>query len=279
MSPANKAYLDMKYNSSTPLGLSWAGFIEVQTAYEWNPGAYLSGIAESSVLGVEAPLWTETIVTSDNVEYMAFPRLPAIAELGWSPWSTHNWTSFRTRLGVHGPRWTLMGINFYPSTQIPWGTPPSPTTSPTSSPTASPTASPTTSPPPGGGIVNGGFETRSLTPWTGAQCSTVTTPVRTGTRALRGATSSSDNAQCQQVVAVQPNRSYQLRAYVNGSYVYLGVTGTGTSDASTWTPGTAGAFSQLSVPFTTGPGTTSVTVYLHGWYGQPTYYADDVTLS
>jgi len=39
MSPANKAYLDMKYNAQTPLGLSWAGYIEVQTAYEWNPGA------------------------------------------------------------------------------------------------------------------------------------------------------------------------------------------------------------------------------------------------
>ncbi len=120
MSPANKAYLDMKYNAQTPLGLSWAGYIEVQTAYEWNPGAYLSGIPASAVLGVEAPLWTETIVTQDNIEFMAFPRLPAIAELGWSPWSTHNWDDFRLRLGAQGPRWTVMGIDFYRSTQVPW---------------------------------------------------------------------------------------------------------------------------------------------------------------
>jgi hexosaminidase len=126
MSPANKAYLDMKYNSSTPIGLSWAGFVEVQTAYEWNPGAYLSGVASSAILGVEAPLWSETLVTMDHIEFMAFPRLPAIAELGWSPWSTHNWTSFRTRLGAQGPRWTVMGIDYYASTQIPWASPPGP---------------------------------------------------------------------------------------------------------------------------------------------------------
>jgi hypothetical protein len=62
----------------------------------------------------------------DHIEFMAFPRLPAIAELGWSPWSTHNWTSFRTRLGAQGPRWTVMGIDYYASTQIPWASPPGP---------------------------------------------------------------------------------------------------------------------------------------------------------
>jgi hexosaminidase len=122
MSPANKAYLDMKYNSSTPLGLSWAGLIEVQTAYEWNPGTHLSGVPESAVRGVEAPLWSETIVTGRDIEFMAFPRLAAIAELAWSPWSTHNWDQFKVRLGNQGPRWTTMGINFYQSTQVPWDT-------------------------------------------------------------------------------------------------------------------------------------------------------------
>jgi hexosaminidase len=133
MSPANKAYLDMKYNSSTPLGLSWAGLIEVQTAYEWNPGAHLSGVPESAVRGVEAPLWSETLVTGKDIEFMAFPRLGAIAELAWSPWSTHNWDQFKVRLGNQGPRWTTMGINFYRSAQVPWdtgGPPPGPCSQP-----------------------------------------------------------------------------------------------------------------------------------------------------
>jgi hexosaminidase len=84
MSPANRIYLDMKYDKNTKLGLSWAGYVEVKDAYSWNPGAYLSGVTEASVRGVEAPLWTETIKTSADIEYMAFPRLPVAAELGWS---------------------------------------------------------------------------------------------------------------------------------------------------------------------------------------------------
>jgi hexosaminidase len=122
MSPANKAYLDMKYTRKIKLGQTWAGLIDVNTAYDWNPGAYLSGVGEASVLGVEAPLWTETIVTSADIEYMAFPRLPAIAELGWSPWSTHDLTTFKQRLGAQGPRWNIMGINYYHSTQVTWPT-------------------------------------------------------------------------------------------------------------------------------------------------------------
>jgi hexosaminidase len=120
MSPANHAYLDMKYTHRTKLGQTWAGLIDVNTAYGWNPGAYLSGVGESSVRGVEAPLWTETIVTSADIDYMAFPRLPAIAELGWSPWATHDVAAFDARLGAQGPRWKIMGINYYHSTQITW---------------------------------------------------------------------------------------------------------------------------------------------------------------
>jgi chitinase len=75
-------------------------------------------------------------------------------------------------------------------------------------------------------------------------------------------------------VTVQPNTAYKLSAWVQGSYVYLGVTGG--VEKNTWTPGSSG-FSQLTVDFTTGSA-TSVTIYLHGWYGQPAYFADDVNL-
>lgn len=120
MSPANRSYLDMKYDANTPLGLSWAGFIEVRDAYDWDPGSHVGGVGEESVLGVEAPLWSETLRTLDDIEFMAFPRLPAIAELGWSPAASHDWESFRQRLAAHGPRWTLQGIDYYRSPQVPW---------------------------------------------------------------------------------------------------------------------------------------------------------------
>ena len=120
MSPANRAYLDMKYNSRTVLGQNWAGFIDVKTAYGWDPGSYLAGVPAAQIRGVEAPLWTETIRTQADIDYMAFPRLPAIAELGWSPYSTHNWTAFKRRLGAQGPRWRTQGVGYYHSTQISW---------------------------------------------------------------------------------------------------------------------------------------------------------------
>ncbi|MBX6371944.1 MAG: carbohydrate binding domain-containing protein, partial [Acidothermus sp.] len=127
-------------------------------------------------------------------------------------------------------------------------------------------------------IANPGFESGTLSPWSGSACAVVRSPVHAGSYALAGAASSSDNAQCQQVVSVSPGTTYSLSAYVNGNYVYLGVSGTGTTDVSTWTPTTNGAFTALSVTFTTGAATTSVTVWVHGWYGQGTYYADDFSL-
>ena len=118
MSPANLTYLDMKYDPTTPLGLTWAGLIEVRTAYDWDPGTHLAGVPATAVLGVEAPLWSETLRDLDDIEYMAFPRLAAIAELGWSP--TRDWESFRTRIGAYGPRWTLRGVDYHRSPQIDW---------------------------------------------------------------------------------------------------------------------------------------------------------------
>ncbi|MEV4756958.1 beta-N-acetylhexosaminidase [Micromonospora sp. NPDC049559] len=120
MSPANKSYLDMKYDSSTPLGLSWAGFIEVRDAYDWDPATRVPGVGEESILGVEAPLWSETLRTGDDIEFMAFPRLPAIAELGWSAAAHHDWDSFRQRLATQAPRWSRQNVNFYRSPQVPW---------------------------------------------------------------------------------------------------------------------------------------------------------------
>ncbi|MEV8632354.1 family 20 glycosylhydrolase [Streptosporangium sp. NPDC051023] len=123
MSPADKTYLDMKYTSETGPGQRWAGYIEVRKAYDWDPGTYLSGVPASAVLGVEAPLWTEAVSTEEEIEYMAFPRLPAIAELGWSPWAAHAWGPFERRLGAQASRWTIMGIDFHRSPQVSWDDP------------------------------------------------------------------------------------------------------------------------------------------------------------
>ncbi|WP_329557571.1 chitinase [Streptomyces sp. NBC_00696] len=125
---------------------------------------------------------------------------------------------------------------------------------------------------------NAGFES-GLTNWTctAGSGTTVSSPVHSGASALKGTPAGQDNAQCSQSVAVKPNSTYTLSAWVQGGYSYLGVTGTGTTDVSTWTPDTS-SWKQLSTTFTTGASTTSVSVYTHGWYGQAAYYADDISV-
>ncbi|MFF0060414.1 chitinase [Streptomyces sp. NPDC005279] len=125
---------------------------------------------------------------------------------------------------------------------------------------------------------NAGFES-GLTNWTCSGGSGVTTssPVHGGASALKATPAGQDNAKCTQTVTVKPNSTYTLSAWVQGGYTYLGASGTGTTDVSTWTPDSAG-WKQLSTTFTTGGSTTSVTVYTHGWYGQAAYYADDLSV-
>jgi hexosaminidase len=120
LSPADRAYLDMKYGAATPIGLSWAGMIELRDAYDWEPATRLDGIPESAILGVEAALWSETLAEMRDVEYLAFPRLAAIAELGWSQRDHRSWDDFRRRIAAQAPRWSALGINFYRSPQISW---------------------------------------------------------------------------------------------------------------------------------------------------------------
>ncbi|MFF2078884.1 carbohydrate binding domain-containing protein [Kitasatospora sp. NPDC058162] len=129
-------------------------------------------------------------------------------------------------------------------------------------------------------LANGGFESGTLDPWScsAGTGSIVNSGAHSGSYALKGAASASDTAQCGQTVSVQPNTTYTLSAWVQGQYVYLGATGSGVTDPAVWTPGGAN-WQQLSASFTTGPSTTSVNVYLHGWYGQGAYLADDVTLT
>lgn len=120
MSPAKRAYLDMQYDSTTHLGLHWAGYIEVDHGYNWDPATLVEGISKENILGIEAPLWTETVTNIDEAEYMVFPRLPGYAEIGWTAPDQRNWEEYKTRLAQHGKRFEALGINFYRSPLVPW---------------------------------------------------------------------------------------------------------------------------------------------------------------
>jgi hexosaminidase len=80
----------------------------------------VNGVTDEYILGVEAPLWSETLKSLDDLEYMAFPRILGFAEMGWTPQSLRNWYEYRLRLGAQGPRMEALGINFYNTPEIDW---------------------------------------------------------------------------------------------------------------------------------------------------------------
>jgi hexosaminidase len=120
LSPATKAYLDMKYTRDSPLGLEWAGTTTVRDAYRWDPATQVPGVTERDVVGVEAPLWSETTKTRADLDYLVFPRLLGHAEIAWSPAEARSWGDYRRRLAGHGPRLDALGIGFHRSPEVPW---------------------------------------------------------------------------------------------------------------------------------------------------------------
>ena len=120
LSPANRLYLDMKYDDDTPLGLNWAGNVSVRQAYDWDPSA-ASGASADKILGVEAPLWSETLANMRDVEFLAFPRLAAVADLAWAPAAASRLGRRSSRgSAAQAPRWTALGINFRRAPEIAW---------------------------------------------------------------------------------------------------------------------------------------------------------------
>ncbi|MEV4093644.1 carbohydrate binding domain-containing protein [Streptosporangium saharense] len=126
---------------------------------------------------------------------------------------------------------------------------------------------------------NPGFED-GLTGWTctaSSGATAVSSPVHGGSKALQATPQGSDTGRCQQTVPVKPSSSYSLSGWVRGAYVFLGVSGTGITEQSTWTSSPS-AYAQLTRTFTTGASTNSVTIYVNSWYGQGAYQADDIVL-
>jgi hypothetical protein len=127
----------------------------------------------------------------------------------------------------------------------------------------------------GGSLVNGNFETGSLSPWVCQSGDTVqSTTVHSGKYALEEEPTGSATGECDQAVTLQPNTTYTLSGYVEGDYAFIGVSGGAATD--TWS--SSSSWNQLSLNFTTGS-SGAVTIYIHGWYSEGNIYADDFTLT
>ena len=110
-SPASHAYLDMKYDSLSPYGLNWAGYTSVKDAYEWDPKYFSESLNEINILGIEAPIWTETVSNFDELSYLVFPRILGHAEIGWTNSKLREWDKYNLRMKKHIIHLKSLGIN------------------------------------------------------------------------------------------------------------------------------------------------------------------------
>jgi hexosaminidase len=120
LSPASKVYLDLKYDARTPIGLEWAGHVELRDSYDWDPLAVVPGVPESSVVGIEAALWTETVRTPEDLFFLLLPRLSAVAEVAWSQPGQLSWDGFVPRVRRLAQHWDRAGLRWYRSPQVRW---------------------------------------------------------------------------------------------------------------------------------------------------------------
>jgi hexosaminidase len=115
MSPSRHTYLDMKHHPDDTLGRRWAGTIDLDHAYLWDPAALVPGIGDDRIAGVEAPLWTEKVRTFAEVEQLCFPRLVCLAEVGWTPQPGRDWRWFLTRVQQETDRLAARGVHVHRS--------------------------------------------------------------------------------------------------------------------------------------------------------------------
>lgn len=131
MSPADRTYLDQKYDSTSPIGLSWVdgGPFTWSEYYQWNPAQ--GGLEDQHILGVEGPLWTETVRGNRQAYWLLYPRAVSLAEVAWSPQEARSLGDFRRRLGGFGERLANQGVTFQPAADVEWSaTPADPFTEP-----------------------------------------------------------------------------------------------------------------------------------------------------
>ncbi len=87
--------------------------LSLKKAYRFEP--IFSKLGEkhhSHIIGIEAPLWTERIPNEERLDWQAFPRLIAYAEIGWTPKDKKDYKSFRNRLEAFLKRLDILGINY-----------------------------------------------------------------------------------------------------------------------------------------------------------------------
>ena len=118
MSPTSHCYFDYAQSRNPGEPESIGGFIPLSRVYAYNPVPEVLSVAESQhILGVQGNLWSEYLFEPADVEYMAFPRACALAEVAWTPREQMDYADFRVRLPRHLTRLDALGVNYRPLSQ------------------------------------------------------------------------------------------------------------------------------------------------------------------
>ncbi len=114
MAPGPHCYFDMKEHAQDSFGHWWAGVVSLPKVYAFDPlaGGGLDTAQQSRILGVQAALWTEFITEPARQDQKIWPRLCALAEVGWTPQGRRDFTNFMARLGPHFARLAARGIAY-----------------------------------------------------------------------------------------------------------------------------------------------------------------------
>jgi hexosaminidase len=116
MTPTSNTYFDYYQSQDmTNEPLAIGGFLPLDTVYAYEPvPPALTPEQGAHVLGTQGQIWTEYQRTPKNVEYMAFPRLVALAEVAWTPRELKNFADFSARLRAHLARLSVLDVNYRP---------------------------------------------------------------------------------------------------------------------------------------------------------------------
>jgi len=151
MSPSDHTYLDIKYDASTPYGLTWiqGRYLDLARAYRWEPNTVTpdpSGhgrleVPDGRIFGVELALWADATnqngtttrwsdgkpfdPVSSYMDTMLFPRLPAVAEVAWSAKADRRgdpqvFLDFQNRVIAQSKSWTAAGVGWFHAPDVPW---------------------------------------------------------------------------------------------------------------------------------------------------------------
>jgi hexosaminidase len=129
LSPVSNAYLDRPYAEAPVdpeqqehrkrLGLKVYPRASVEDSYSWDPASALPEVGDA-VVGIECAMWTETVATDLELEFMLLPRLAGVADHAWASGPHREWDEFAGRLASHRRLWEWRSWNSFSSERIPW---------------------------------------------------------------------------------------------------------------------------------------------------------------